>query len=354
MRRAVAVHTGDVPAGAQQNLTSLLSSLFNTSTMNDENATPLTTFIRQNLKYSTIMRFAGSLARSKLPRSGVQGYDSSEVVISAPCDMDSFVAITRTAGSVSTSDSSRIHSPSPSTVNNSLSVRFNPSKHAFLQPSRATSSLSVDFTRLSELLRFTQIRDNQDHSTIGVKECKGKTGHLLRLLGSSCRVTIEGSSSNESEGKGLLEVDCVLPFQSCTSNFKNHIKSFLQSIYIAQKGNVYQREVPSGSDTLFYRFRENYDHAQGRFLSPWKAVMMDNTCYNSSSTVGTERSTTDDSTFSIEWYQNPLPRHCTWTSDASYFGQQVLGQVTSFFPCITFFGDATISEIRTLINNYLL
>lgn len=322
------------------------------TTHNSNNS--LLTFIRHNLKYGTIMKFTGSLASSKLPRSGVQGYDSSEVIISTQCDMDSFIVIAQSTSLVSSGASSSIQSPSASTLSGLSSVRFNPSIGAFLQPSRATASISVDFTRLSEILRFTQIRDIQDHCTIGVKECKGKTSHLLRLLGSSCTVTIKAGSNTETKNTDSIEVDCVLPFQSCTTNFRHYIKRFLQSVYNKQRGDVCEHDVRSGTDTLFYRFRENYDDAQGRFLSHWKAALIDNTCFQSSSTIGTEGITSDDSTFSVEWCQNPLARHSTWTSDASYFGHQVLGQLTSFFPSITFFGDATISEIQTLINNYLL
>lgn len=347
------MNIGEVSGVTQNNLSSLISSLIIPATKNDSK-NPLLTFIHQNLKYSTITKFAGSIASSKLPRSGVQGYDSSEILISTQCDMESFVAITRTASSVTVSRSLDVQSAPATTFTGSPSTRFNPSKNAFHNPSRATSSLSVDFKCLSELLLFTQIRDTTDHRTIGIKECKGKNTHLLRLLGSSCTVSINGGVNKATGNQCFLDVDCILPFQSCTPNLKNHIKSYLQSLYISEKADALEHEVPSGSDALFYRFRENYDDAQGRFLSPWKAVLFDNTCFRSSSAISTEGSTTDDSTFSIEWCQNPEVRHSTWTSDASYFGQQVLGQLTSFFPSITFFGDVTISEIHSLINNYLL
>lgn len=337
----------------ENKLETIISSMI-TNGMTHHSNTSLLTFIRHNLKYATIMKFTGSLASSKLPRSGVQGYDSSEVAVSTLCDMDSFIAITQTTTLLGTGASSSIHSQAPPILSESPTVRFNPSRRAFLQPSRATSSISVDLTRLSEILWLTQIRDTQDHSTIGVKECNGKTSHLLRLLGSSCTVTIKATSTGESNNAESIDVDCVLPLQSCTANFKHRIKVFLQSVYVKEKGNVYGTEDHTGTDPLFYRFRENYDDAQGRFLSPWKAAIIDNSCFQSSSTIGTEELNSDDSTFSVEWCQNTLTRHNTWTSDASYFGQQVLGHLTAFFPCITFFGDATISEIQNLIKNYLL
>lgn len=295
-------------------------------------------FIFNSLKYNIITKFTNSLARSKFHRTGLQGYDSTETIVSAQCDMTSFLAMTNNLTS-----SQCPTSASP--------VRFNPSKLAFQSPSRATSTLSVDFTHLETLLGHVHIRDTVDHRTIGLRRSNSKASRLLRLLASSCIINIRcGSVPNVQR---TVDVDCVFPFQSITANYKQQIQSVLQSLYNTRESGTCHNGKPGGSDTVFYRFRENFDEAQGRYLSSWKAVSMVNNCFHSASTMVIEETASDDYAFSLEWSQIPPPASSTWTSDARYFGQFIMGQVECFFPTVTFFGDYTITEIEKLIESTL-
>ncbi|MEM8863859.1 MAG: hypothetical protein AAGD96_36585, partial [Chloroflexota bacterium] len=56
-----------------------------------------------------------------------------------------------------------------------------------------------------------------------------------------------------------------------------------------------------------------------------------------------------ESTFSIEWSPCKAIPSTLWTEDASFTGVHVLGQITAFFPSITFFGPSTLSELEQLL-----
>ncbi len=321
-----------------QYLSALIGS---TSTMNNgSNRSALVDFISFNMKHSIVHKFSSQLPSRKYRRTGLEGYDSSDVIISTTCDLESFIQL------VSTLDAK-------DECRKAHAMRFNPNRESFYDPSRATESLSVDFNNLKNLLTHLQLRDSADHQRIGVKRVSGKSGHLLRMLGTSCVLSL-GSSDSDS---APTEVDCVLPFMSTTPSNNDILKELLQAAYNNSKQQQphlqRQDHNHSGSDIMFYRFRENYDEGQGRYLSPWKAVLVPNNCFKASSTTGLEQSSTDDSTFSIEWSRSSQITSSTWTSDALFTGQYVLGEIMAFFPTVTFFGISTVREIDSLISDYL-
>ena len=321
-------------------LSSLFTAAVTSSSEHSKTQHGLLPFINNNLKYTIVLKFSGSLSRSRFTRSGVEGYDSSEMIVNTACDMLSFLTISNSINKAGS-------------TNCSHHVRYNPSTSSFINPSRATTNLSVDFRILTDLLEHIQLRDMADWSTISVKRANKKTGRLLRILASSCVLSFAPKRGNGT----TVNVDCVLPSQSMTATCINEMKLILKHIYDGElppgERDTSHSNKRMGSDVLFFRFRENYDEAQGRFLSPWKATTLQNSCFSADSTIGAEQSCPDDSTFSLEWSSvAPVPKS-VWTSDAVYFGEQVLGTVTAFFPSVTFFGEATTREIETLISEYL-
>ena len=105
---------------------------------------------------------------------------------------------------------------------------------------------------------------------------------------------------------------------------------------------------------VFYRCRLNYDESQGKYLSPWKALNLDISSVmpmNQDEHRGHETDT--ESFFSVQWSQCRPISSTLWTTDATFLGVQVLGDITSFFPSVTFFGASTIREVERLISDYL-
>ena len=173
---------------------------------------------------------------------------------------------------------------------------------------------------------------------------------MLRLLGSSCIVTLNQGSQPES-----IVVDCIFPFYSFTYAQVEILQSVLRSQL--DSSSTHSHAVFHGSDSetrpILYRVRQNYDEAQGRYLSPWKLLHLHLPVFSTSSTVGKDKYREEDCTFSLQWTAAAPLSSSMWTTDATFMGLQVLGDVTSFLPCITFFGPSTIDEVQKLIVNYI-
>ncbi len=135
-------------------------------------------FIMSILKYNTIQKFSCSLARSKLPKSGSEGYTSSEVLVTSQCDLFSFTGIIAGVG-VSVSSVS------------SETVRLNPS--FYNNPPRAIPTLSADFKQPLHLLHMIGVKDPSDQCLIAIKQINTKSNRLLCILASTCVITLSSS-----------------------------------------------------------------------------------------------------------------------------------------------------------------
>lgn len=92
---------------------------------------------------------------------------------------------------------------------------------------------------------------------------------------------------------------------------------------------------------VFYRYRQNYDESQGRFLSPWRARHVTWAYFEPVSTstdTASSDNLEDDATFSVQWSRCPTLPQKQWIDDATYLGTEVIGEITAFFPSIFFFG----------------
>lgn len=238
------------------------------------------------------------------------------------------------------------------------SMRFNPNLHLFQYPTRAMTNLSVDFGELPAMLQWMEIKDLQDHRSFGIKSSAQSSGSVLRILGTTCIISIETTASS----KGRVDVDCVLPFVSCTESMISELK-----ILLSEESNEPDTTPPPSiphelqTKVVFYRHRENYDACQGRYLSPWRARHVTWSFYESnpdrataSQNKITSSTTTNefDASFTIQWSRSTSLPCSTWTEDATFMGSFVMGQITVFFPSVVFFGPSTVSEIQALIDSH--
>ena len=143
------------------------------------------------MKHDTLYRFSGSVSRSEFQKFGLEGFQTTELVISVRCDMHSFLNLI---------DSLR----------NQEQTRFKPDEQSFTNPSRATESLSVDFATLRGLLDWMTINDSADYQTIASKRTIRKNEGLFRLVGTTCPLKVHRHDNPGIE----IDVDCVLPFVS--------------------------------------------------------------------------------------------------------------------------------------------
>lgn len=232
-------------------------------------------------------------------------------------------------------------------------INFSPCLSAFHSPSRATPFLSVDFRKVKHLLEWLDVHDSRDHLSIGYRFTRLKLSGALRLLGSSFEIEqCHGGNLNSS-----TIVDCVLPFCSATTSSYHAVAKALSNadINISESADknksptvIPEKENEGDCTLVLYRSRENYSDAQGKYLSPWKKTIIESPPLTEAKNSTTAISTFKESLYSVQW--TPLPQvHSTlWTSDATYFGDDVMGEVTIFFPAVTFFGSSTIEEIRIL------
>ncbi len=306
------------------------------------------TLVLNTLKYECLHKFSHPLSRSRFNNSGLEGFQSSDVLVVVKSDMHTFIDIAQRQ----CLDDSRL----------STSVRLKPDLCAFHSPSRATNSLSIDFISLSSMLRFMSIMDIADHRTFASRGSVGKQGGMLRLLGSSCLLTLRKSETRSTP----VDVDCFLPFTSCSDSQVRQLQEILESDSSDNHSNTTQKPTfPVLPDNLvLYRHRKNYDASQGRFISPWLARRVSWTHFSPesdtekpastpSSSTTTSNSTGDsDATFCAEWTRFTQFPKSAWTSDATYTGYYVMGQLTAFFPAVTFFGPSTVAEIETLMTTH--
>lgn len=304
------------------------------------------------MKYDILSRFSAPLSRSKYNKSGVEGFQRNELLVTVRCDLDSFIQMTQSL---------------QEDVNLRAHTTFKPDLPSFHSPSRATSTLSVDFDSAFTLLNWMGVKDYNDHHTFALKETKGNINsnvpRILRIVGTSCVLTLTKRHGSELP----VDVDCVLPFASCTRSQVDQIRHLLSTTPITPTSDP--ETCNSGLakrclrfDVVLYRYRENYDGSQGRYISPWRARRVTWSSFHSGSELGqstssyyNSTSTIDaDSTFSVEWSRRSSLPSSQWTEDATFFGAHVMGQITTFLPVITFYGPSTLAEISGLIESFCM
>ena len=171
----------------------------------------------------------------------MEGFQTTEVLVTVKSDLDTFLEL--------------VQDLTPSSKKGL--TRFNPDTQSFINPSRATSSLSVDFTTVSTMLRWMNINDIGDHHTCATKRSMRKNGKQLRILGSSCLITLPRPFSSNSE-KSTVLVDCFLPHVSCTTSHIHQLTSLLSDdITTSSQTNPPTHDL--ANDVVLYRYRENYD-----------------------------------------------------------------------------------------------
>lgn len=305
-------------------------------------------FIQNTIKYDTVQKFTTPLCRTRLQNSGLEGFKCSEVIVNSKSDLTSFLHLMEPLLRSAQQDSGR-------------KLRFNPSLQSFRSQSRATQLLSVDFSTLRDLLQWISIHDPRDIQTISVKCTTRKNDSLLRILGTSALISIP-SVGNSSSSR--IDVDCLLPFSSCTVKHVQHLESALMKELTANEDSKVTTKVEvSNTDNfaqkqnVLYRCRVNYDESQGRYLSPWKVLQIsiplifgvDVKPEDSSATT-----TQQESSFTIQWSQCRTIPTSMWTTDARFTGLHVLGDISTFSPTLTFFGSSTIKEIKQLLSTHFL
>lgn len=306
----------------------------------DSYSSTLSSFILNALKYETLARLSAPISRSRFVNSGLEGFESSELLVKTKCDLSSFISIVHFF---------RKH-PTSRLPN---AFRLNPNSNSFQHPSRATQLLSIDFENLRQLLLALDIRDTSDHSRARLKTTSKKGCAMLRLLGSACVLSVPSQNAHDS----ALDIDCILPGLSHTPFVSDQLVSALRTI-ISEGDNMtgFTDANDSQNCYIFYRIRRNYDQSQGRYLSPWRISTVNFRTFVSSSTSGSSENNNSnsgpdsDTTFSVQWTQSAPLSATAWTSDARYFGEHVLGELSIFFPSVTFFGDSTIREIDGLLD----
>ena len=122
--------------------------------------------------------------------------------------------------------------------------------------------------------------------------------------------------------------------------------------------NVQQIELQRHSKILC-RNRKDFDDDQGRFLSPWRINQSSSDTFcadegrTNASTSASNSSESFDCCFTLQWTTSKPFSNGVWTSDATFTGMHVPGEVTLFFPCTTFIGNSTVAEIETLLTQVL-
>lgn len=152
-------------------------------------------FVLMNIKFDTLRKFSLPLPRSRFLNSGLEGFESSEIVMRSNCDLHTFVSIA--------AQIDQRHTETSPTY-----MHLNPIPRSFVNPSRATGSLSVDFSNCFQLFLAMEIWDSGDHRQAAVKTSTRKGRGMLRLLGSKCVIKLDPTTS----GQPSTEVDCIFPF----------------------------------------------------------------------------------------------------------------------------------------------
>lgn len=339
-----------VPRSSKERRHAFLST---SAIVTDSQTDTLPEFVLNTIKYDSLQRFSTPLPRSRFQNSGLEGFQGQEITVAVKSDLETFKNLTRSLHQTSNSETS------------SSSVRFLPNFAVFENPSRASNNLSVDFEYLSDLLYWMGVMEITDHRTFGWKSTSQKHGAMLRVVGTSCvlyRVKRPNSMCT-------VDVDCFMPFTSKLSFRLEQIRQLLETTNTegTEKASATPIQRGLNSNVVLFRYRENYDEAQGRFVSPWRAQTItwssftntspSTSSYNTVPSVSTTTSsssitsTTDcDSTFSVEWSRSAALSSKNWTDDATFFGRKVMGSITVFFPIVTFFGASTLAEIDNLLD----
>lgn len=334
---------------SDSSITALLRSVINT----DNVESPLLVFIRHAIKYESLYRMGTGLSYTRYQKSGVEGFHTREVVINVRSDMFSYLQLVRPLRNATTNQ-----------VAATSSTRFNPDYHAFQNPTRAMNDLSVDFGDLPGLLKWMEVKDIQDLRSFATKRSTPRSGGLLRVLGTRCTITV----SKSDNGNDQVDVDCILPFVSCTETRIAQLKQLLSEDY-----NESDTAPPPSinhdlrTSVVFFRHRENYDPCQGRFLSPWRArritwsgfgtpsaVQSPPAVSSSNNSASSLTSAESDTSFTVQWSRCAVLPSATWTEDATFMGSLLMGNISVFFPSVVFFGHSTTAEIRALLQRYCL
>lgn len=175
-------------------------------------------------------------------------------------------------------------------------IRLNPTESSFQHPSRATPTLSLEFEGVNQLLSTLSVCDPADQRAAALKISSRKSCGLSRVLGSSCIISIRSES-----GTDATVVDCVFPFSSFTYTQVEYLHSVLRTHLHGSSSQSVSSVQENSKHAILYRVRENYDDAQGRYLSPWKVLHTTLPFFTSASTVGSEKYRDEDATFSIHW-----------------------------------------------------
>lgn len=305
-------------------------------------------FVMNNLKYSTLHKFSSPITKSRFHNSGLEGFHTSDILVNVKCDLSTFVeAVT----SLQNNEKAVID----------LDFSFSPGLSSFENPSRATKSLSVEFRNLQQLLLWLDIKDPRDNLVIGHRLSNTQSSGTLRLLGSS--FVLKACQFGPSQKS--VDVDIVLPFTSSTMSTYQAIVKALKDTELqtscsyapALQSDFNNQHVIDCNDgcretVVYYRKRENYDETQGRYLSPWRTSIIRSPFFSEfNECIDDTRFT--DSTFTVQWTSAPPLSNKLWTSDATFFGTSVMGEVTIFFPSVTFFGSSTVIELIALTDALL-
>ena len=133
-------------------------------------ASSLADFVKNTLKYNTLQKFSVAVPRSKFHTTGLEGFNNSDIMVTAACDMRTFTDIIRPLQTDTTAKCGQ-------------DFAYTPSSDYFVSPSRATQELVVDFRNLHHFSNWIGIRDHADKLSMGVRRSAGKGGTALRLLG---------------------------------------------------------------------------------------------------------------------------------------------------------------------------
>lgn len=241
------------PVVTQHSISQFLSSIFSA----EGNALHVHDFVLNNIRYETLHKFTNSLPKSRFHNSGTEGFERSEILVSTKCDLATFIRAV-----------SPLLQITPGTPPDARA--FKPSLHAFREPSRATSTLSIDFGDLDPILIWLRMYDAADRMNIKRKCTSRSKVAMLRVLGTSC--VLQTPTGKEAPS---VRVDCFIPFRSNTAVQA----SMLQSVVTG---------VSSG---------------------------------------------TNECCFTLQWSACKPLSSAVWSSDATYTGMQVVGDMTIFSSC---------------------
>ena len=211
----------------------------------------LLSFMISTLKFETLSKFSTTISKPRLINTGQEGFQCSELTVRQKCDMSTFLDLVTTF-------KSELQLPG-SSVERTQRYRLNPSSRSFMNPSRATQSLSIDFQSLQQLLYCLEIKDSRDHFSAGFRSSRRKGNGMVRVLGSACVITLHSLGGSNSS----LDIDCVLPFVSHTAIQVDQIQSCLrQALTGSDSTGACEHTSSNPTCCILYRVRKDYDEVK--------------------------------------------------------------------------------------------